>query len=192
VDKLREIFNDYIPDVWIHVDHYKKGQSGDQPGYAVSLTAETTTGVIITKDFNFGNEKEFTLPEDLGQRAAHSMLDEIFTGGCVDSTNQWAAFLLMSVSAADNISALKLGRITQQSVGMLRNIKQFFNVQFKIEECQDEVYDSDSEMDEEGEQEKQEEEFGAGDLGEDKPQFAKSFIYSCIGIGLTNFARKLE
>lgn len=25
VDKLREIFNDYIPDVWIHTDHYKKG-----------------------------------------------------------------------------------------------------------------------------------------------------------------------
>jgi len=29
VDKLREIFNDYIPDVWIHTDHYKKGQCGD-------------------------------------------------------------------------------------------------------------------------------------------------------------------
>ena len=29
VDKLREVFNDYIPDVWIHVDHYKKGQCGD-------------------------------------------------------------------------------------------------------------------------------------------------------------------
>lgn len=25
VDKLREVFNDYIPDVWIHTDHYKKG-----------------------------------------------------------------------------------------------------------------------------------------------------------------------
>mmetsp|Transcript_9634 Transcript_9634/g.16181 ORF Transcript_9634/g.16181 Transcript_9634/m.16181 type:complete len:205 (-) Transcript_9634:607-1221(-) len=25
VDKLREIFNDYIPDVWIHTDHFKKG-----------------------------------------------------------------------------------------------------------------------------------------------------------------------
>lgn len=24
VDKLREIFNDYIPDVWINTDHYKK------------------------------------------------------------------------------------------------------------------------------------------------------------------------
>lgn len=112
VDKLREIFNDYIPDVWIHTDHYKKGQCGDQPGYAISLTAETTTGVIITKDFNFGNEKEFTLPEDLGERAALALLDEVFAGGCIDSTNQSFCLLFMAVSNADNIGALKLGRIT--------------------------------------------------------------------------------
>ena len=24
VDKVREVLNDYIPDVWIHTDHYKK------------------------------------------------------------------------------------------------------------------------------------------------------------------------
>lgn len=88
VDKLREIFNDYIPDVWINTDHYKKDQCGEQPGYAISLTAETTTGVIITKDFNFGNNKEFILPEDLGKRCAYALLDEIYYGGCVDSTNQ--------------------------------------------------------------------------------------------------------
>ena len=30
VDKVREVFNDYIPDVWIHTDHFKKGQAGEQ------------------------------------------------------------------------------------------------------------------------------------------------------------------
>ena len=29
VDKVREIFNDYIPDVWIHTDHYKKELAGE-------------------------------------------------------------------------------------------------------------------------------------------------------------------
>ena len=48
VDKLREVFNDYIPDVWIHTDHYKKGQCGEQAGYSVSLQAETSTGSILT------------------------------------------------------------------------------------------------------------------------------------------------
>ena len=85
VDKIREVFNDYIPDVWIHTDHYKKGQCGDQAGYAVSLLAETTTGVVLTKDFRF--DERFKLPEELGQHVAYSMLDEIFTGGVVDSSN---------------------------------------------------------------------------------------------------------
>jgi RNA 3'-terminal phosphate cyclase len=49
--------------------------------------AETSTGIVLTKDFNFGNKKEFVLPEELGERCALAMLDEIFSGGCVDSTN---------------------------------------------------------------------------------------------------------
>lgn len=123
VDKLREVFNDYIPDVWINTDHYKKGQCGEQPGYCVSLTAETTTGSILTKDFNFGNKKEFILPEDLGQRAAYALLDEIFGGGCIDTCNQPTALLLMVLSRGDNVCQLKVGsRITQQSILMMRLI----------------------------------------------------------------------
>jgi len=144
----------------------------------VSLTAETTTGVILTKDFNFGNSKQFTLPEELGARAAYGMLDEVFGGGCIDSTNQSFALLLMAVSTGDNISALKLGRITQQSIALLRNLKSFFNCNFKIEQCQDDFYDdSSSEEDnksvgsgsEEGEQEQNENQIKET---EEKPAFA--------------------
>lgn len=99
----------------------------------------------------------------------------------------------MAMSAGENISAVKLGRITQQSISMLRNIKKFFNVQFKIEECHDDVFESDSDEEdqngEEGEVEKAEDKF---DENEPKPQFASTFIYSCIGVGLQNFARKIE
>ena len=116
----------------------------------------------------------------------------------------------MGVSTNDNISALKLGRITSQSIAILQNLKKFFNIQFKIEECHDEVYDEssseedeekkqsdDSDMDdEEGEDEKSENKIHKTDKQEEvegvKPAFGSSFIYSCIGIGLENFARKLE
>ena len=100
VDKLREVFNDYIPDVWIHTDHYKKDQAGESAGYAVSLQAETTTGVIYTKDFCF-DAAEFKMPEDLGVRCARGMLDEIFAGGVVDSTNQGLLLLLAGVSSGE-------------------------------------------------------------------------------------------
>jgi len=59
------------------------------------------------------------LPEDLGERAALALLDELFLGGCIDSSNQSFALLLMAVSSNDNISAVKLGRITEQSIAML-------------------------------------------------------------------------
>ena len=80
----------------------------------MSLEAETSTGVIYTKDFMFG--KEFKMPEDLGERAAHAMLDEIFTGGAIDSTNQSTLLLLASLASGDNISSIKLARITEQSI----------------------------------------------------------------------------
>lgn len=56
--------------------------------------------------------------------------------------------MLMALGSGDNVSQLKLGRVTQQSISMLRNLKKFFNINFKIEECQDEVYDSDSDDEE--------------------------------------------
>ena len=80
---------------------------------------------------------------------------------------------------------------------MLRNLKKFFNINFKIEECQDDVYDSDSDGDqksengsEQGEQEQIENKVEDEDL--EKPKFQQTFIFSCIGVGLTNFARKTE
>jgi RNA 3'-terminal phosphate cyclase-like protein len=86
VDKVREVLNDYIPDVWIHTDHYKKAQAGEQPGYAITLIAETTTGMVLTKDYNY-NSRDFKLPEDLGKRAALGLLDELFSSSAVDSAN---------------------------------------------------------------------------------------------------------
>lgn len=79
----------------------------------MSLVAETTTGAIITKDFNFGTKKVFVLPEDIGKRAAYGLLDEIFCGGYIDSTNQSTALLLLALTTGDNISQIKLGRVTQ-------------------------------------------------------------------------------
>lgn len=36
---------------------------------------------------------------------------------------------------------------------MLKNLKKFFNIEFKIEECQDEVYDDSSDEEEKNEAE---------------------------------------
>lgn len=79
------------------------------------------------------------------------MLDEIFAGGVVDSTNQGLLLLLAAVSSGDQISQVKLGRVTQQTVAMLRHLKTFFNLQFKIKECEDDVFAESSSDEEEDE-----------------------------------------
>lgn len=67
---------------------------------------------------------------------------------------------------------------------MLRHLKQFFNIEYRIKECEDDVFQSDSDDDN---QESEDVE-----MSEEIAKFPKGFIFSCIGVGLTNFARKAE
>ena len=65
----------------------------------------------------------------------------------------------MSLTASDKgsgVSQAKVSRVTQQSIEMLRNVKKFFNVEFNITECDDDVY-SESSDEEEKEESKQSE-----------------------------------
>ena len=97
------------------------------------------------------NQSDFKLPEDLGETVAHALLDEVFNGGVIDATNQTTLLFLMALSSGDNISQAKLCRITQQSIQLLRHLKAFFNITFKIRECEDDVF-SDSSQEEEEEE----------------------------------------
>ncbi|KAL7559410.1 hypothetical protein ACA910_009973 [Epithemia clementina (nom. ined.)] len=76
-----------LPDVWIHTDvHTRKQHScGPSPALTVTLTAQSTTGVVMTAEASL-RQKE--LPETLGQRVAAKLLQEIQYGGCVDSDLQ--------------------------------------------------------------------------------------------------------
>ena len=46
IDSARSVLNRYIPDIYLHSDVYKGPDSGHSPGYALSLLAESTTGVL--------------------------------------------------------------------------------------------------------------------------------------------------
>ena len=105
---------------------------------------------------------------------------------------------MMALASNQNISQVKIGRLTQPSILMLRNIKLFWKIEFTISECEDEVFEdteSDEEMNNEeaGEHEVEEEKF---DEKKEKTvkmnQLPKTFIFSCLGVNMTNYARKTE
>ncbi|CAG8539782.1 14822_t:CDS:2 [Cetraspora pellucida] len=100
------------------------------PGFALSLVAESTTSALITAE-QAANPGE--TPEDLGKRTAKLLLSEIRKGGCIGSSNQWLMLLLMVLSPED-VSKIRLGQLTAFTIQYLRDIRDFFDVTFKIKQ----------------------------------------------------------
>eukprot|EP01133_Synstelium_polycarpum_P018950 gene18950-22677_t len=129
LDTAKGILLTFTPDVYISSDHYKGSESGSSPGYGLTLVAETTTGCCISAEC-MGAPGE--TPEDLGEKTANFLLEEILNGGCIDSNNQSLALLLM-VLCPEDVSKVRLGRLTPYTIEYVRHLKEFFGVTFKIE-----------------------------------------------------------
>ncbi len=102
------------------------------PGFGVHLVAESNTGcfwageaISKPRKGNSGGDdeeggvdleaessgSEISVPEDVGRRAAHNLLEEIYRGGCVDSSAQALAFLFMALGPPD-VSKMVVGPLS--------------------------------------------------------------------------------
>lgn len=75
--------------------------------------------------------RNFRPPRVAGKRTARLLLEEVFRGGCVDSISQPLCFLFMCLGPED-VSKVCVGKLTPFSMQLLRDIKEFFGVTFKI------------------------------------------------------------
>ncbi|KJH45466.1 RNA 3-prime-terminal phosphate cyclase, insert domain protein [Dictyocaulus viviparus] len=148
IDAAKEMLHGYISDVYITVDHRKGdvgGKDFSSPGYGLFLTAETTEGVIyhgeaISKPK--GEAGDPSVAEDVGTHAAVALLEEIYKGGCLDSSSQILACSFMALGQKD-VSKFLFGPLTVYSVHALRHLKCFFEIQFKLKEWNREIAESD-------------------------------------------------
>jgi len=151
------VFHRLLPDVWIHTDINtpKRNRCGPNPGMMMVVTSESTTGVTLTAECcmshhnrqqqpggssqsppdddntDNANTRGKELPEELGQRGAYMLLEEIRRGGCIDTASQSLAFLWMALTPED-VSRIRVGTLSQYSIETLRLIKQAFDVEFKV------------------------------------------------------------
>lgn len=128
------VFHRLLPDVWIHTDAHtpKRNGCGPSPGLSLVLSSESTTGVVITSECCLDqSQRGAELPEELGQRGACMLLEEIRRGGCIDTGCQSLAFLWMCLTPED-VSRIRVGTISQYSVETLRLIKEVFDIEFKV------------------------------------------------------------
>ncbi|KAI9296867.1 18S rRNA biogenesis protein [Neoconidiobolus thromboides FSU 785] len=128
VESARSVLNRYIPDIYIYTDVYKGKESGKSPGYGLTLVAESTTECLLSAEC-FADVKE--TPEDLGKRVARMLLQEIQEGGCIDTYNHGLNLLFM-VLGPEDVSKLRIGKLTPFCIEILRDIKQFFNITYKV------------------------------------------------------------
>lgn len=157
----------FLPDVYIHTDQNKGKLSGLSSGYGISLSAETTEGVIYAAESVA--TAQGILPEDLGKECANKLLDEVYRSGCCDSTFQWIMMLYMSLGPK-SVSKVVVGPLSQYSIGFLQLLREFFNITFKLDTFEEDKDIEDEEIDE---------------------MASPRVVLTCVGIGYSNITKKV-
>jgi RNA 3'-terminal phosphate cyclase-like protein len=129
IETSKGMLKEYIGDVYLYSDHYKRRDGGESPGYGISLVAETTTGCLLSSEMM---GKGGILPEDVAIETTQQLLHEILRGGCCDTPSQSLMLLFMAASSED-LSKIRIGKLTPYTIEFLRNILLFFKVKFNIE-----------------------------------------------------------
>ncbi|XP_068784197.1 RNA 3'-terminal phosphate cyclase-like protein isoform X1 [Struthio camelus] len=166
VESARSILNKFLPDIYIYTDHMKGVNSGKSPGFGLCLVAETINGTILSAELasNPQGQGVAVLPEELGQNCAKLLLEEVYRGGCVDSTNQSLALLLMTLGQQD-VSKVLLGPLSPYTIEFLRHLKSFFQIMFKIETKSPE---------------------------EEEHKGGEKVLMTCVGIGFSNLSKTIR
>lgn len=183
VDTAKGILLNFLPDIYIYTDHLKGVNSGKSPGFGISLVAETNEGVFYVGEAVSNpakSDKGVSIPEDVAKEAAHALLNDIYRGGCVSTINQGLATLWMSFGDRD-LSKLLLGPLTPYAIQLLRHIKEFTAMTFKLEPFKKEG-DSEDEM----EIDECDAENGKLKTG------SRKIVAACIGIGYTNISKTVR
>ncbi|GFO01211.1 RNA 3'-terminal phosphate cyclase-like protein [Plakobranchus ocellatus] len=179
----REVSNKFLTDIYIYTDHMKGSQAGKSPGFGLTLVAETTEGAFLAAEQVSnakGSGEEPSVPEDLGRKAATCLLQEIYRGGCVDSTSQGLACLLMVLGQQD-VSKIQTGELTPYSIQFLRHIRDFFQVVFNIKVDKKTTSAARGDGTNEGEGEEEELKIGGDKL-----------ILTCVGVGYSNVSKAIR
>ncbi|NXA53090.1 RCL1 protein, partial [Nothocercus julius] len=136
------------------------------PGFGLSLVAETINGTFLSAELasNPQGQGAAVLPEELGQSCAKLLLEEIYRGGCVDSTNQSLALLLMTLGQQD-VSKVLLGPLSPYTIEFLRHLRSFFQIMFKIETKSPE---------------------------EEEHKGGAKVLMTCVGIGFSNLSKTIR
>ncbi|GAA6030562.1 hypothetical protein JCM8097_006209 [Rhodosporidiobolus ruineniae] len=196
VASARSVLNRYIPDIYIYTDVYRGEDSGKSPGYAITLVASSTSHVLHSAEASScppplpagaPPAERFIppVPEDLGIQVARLLLDEIRRGGCVDRGWEWLVTTLLVLGGEDVGRVMLGGPFEAFFIEHLRDLKAFFGTTFKIKPVVAAPPPASGEDD--GEEDV---EMAVANGGGNKAEPAEAYVFSCVGTGFTNTAKR--
>ncbi|ODV80159.1 18S rRNA biogenesis protein [Suhomyces tanzawaensis NRRL Y-17324] len=127
IDSARQVLRPTGVEVNITADVWRGESSGLSPGFGVTLVAELKKGWRILTE---GVGSAGSLPEDLGEKVAYELLDEL-TKSCIIGRNQIMLSLVYMTIGKEDIGRLKLHKdqIDEDFVWILRDIKNVFDTE---------------------------------------------------------------
>ena len=154
-----------LPDVYVVSDADMNANKNTGSGYGVVLVAETTSKLAVVSQETVARGREAA--EEVGERAAALLFDQIAEGGCVDASHQMLTILLMGIGPAD-ASTVRFGPLTPSAVTALSLLEQFFGVTSAIKNETSVV--------------------GTNEDGEEV--LPGTTLITCVGCNIVNIARK--
>jgi RNA 3'-terminal phosphate cyclase-like protein len=98
------------------------------PGFALSLVSSSTTGALHCAETVSSAGRT---PEEVALEASYSLLTEIASRGCAPRSHQSLLLVLMALGPQD-VGHARLGALTAQSILVLRDLREFLGVTFKV------------------------------------------------------------
>ena len=173
----------------IHAPHRKNDKtisSNNNTSSSLSSSSSSIATSTMNSNLNISSSSSASVsaPEDIGKESAELLLEEVYRGGCVDSSHQSLVLLLM-VLGPEEVARVKTGPLTPYTIQSLRLYKQVFGVEFNIRPTtmnygnrQDGSNGFDSTMEEDE------------DLTAEETK-DRTVLLSCLGTGFRNFSRKV-
>ncbi|KAK7678814.1 rRNA-processing endoribonuclease [Cerrena zonata] len=127
IDSARNVLRPTGVEVNITADVWRGENSGKSPGFGVTLVAELKKGWRILAE---GVGSPGSLPEDLGERVAYELLEELSKSVAI-GRNQLQLCLAFMTIGKEDIGRLKVHKdqIDDNFIHILRDIKQVFGTE---------------------------------------------------------------
>lgn len=135
IESARNVLRPTGVEVNITADVWRGENSGKSPGFGVTLVAELKKGWRV---FAEGTGLAGSLPEDLGERVAYQLLDELTKSSVVGRNQLKLALALMTIGKED-VGRLKVhkAQIDELCVWFLRDIKNIFGTEAFLKDADD-------------------------------------------------------